>query len=1037
MQFNILLALFIVCCYNSATGQQLFMQRYPTETHKAAYQNWDVEQDLQGNMYFANSYGVLIFDGISWELLNLPDNAYCWSLAIDKKGVIYVGAEHEFGYLQKTLDGKFKYVSLTELLPEKKRSDIKSIVDIGVQGQSVFFSDQLHCYIYHDGRIDILDAPNIYFIPLDDSLYWVDAKTYTVYLYKNDTLSNVNLNLEANDIGPMDSYKEKYFLILDQANRVLLIDPSNGKKQVLSEGINTTLKGLPITRICMLTDNRLALLTDREIMIIDLNGKILGRVTSAMLGESNLWSTIFYEDARHNLWFSTDEFIGLTITSSPLAYYDKANGFKGVVFALGGQGDERYVGTDIGLYHQKQNDQFKLVPGTDGLIWNIYTLKDRSYLAHSDGVFEVVHQQATKLTTHSSVLSLCILKQSQGSIIMGTADEGIWLLTKGKASWRKHKINGFEEETRYIQEDRAGNLWISHDGKGIWKLRLNEKMDSVIEKKFYTTSSGLPSNLYNRVFKLRDQKIIAGTTDGIYCYNDANDIFEPDNRFTKALHGNTIVSLAESQEGQLYLRAWESMDEAGSFSGILVRAADSTYALLRTLFDKITWIDTGVPLTATSSGAWFGNNNKVVSYNPNQQTFYQEPLQPVIKKVIAADSTICFDCRTDGAMDIPYSKNSLMFYFNVIFNEDVEKNEFQYKLIGLNKEWSAWTDANEAHFTNLPEGDYTFQVRAKNVYNSESNIASYTFRINRPIYRTVWAYMVYSLVLALTMYWLTVLRTKRVNMQKRILEHKVHEKTKELVAMNEEILLQSEALEQQAEILKASNYTKDKLFSIISHDLRGPIRQFGEVFNMIERGYISAEEFQYKLMPDLKERANYVSTLTDNLLQWAKGQMGGIQVNKSELNVADIIHENSSLLSPQALKKSITLKAEITEGLQNVYADQDMIKLIVRNLVSNAIKFTPEFGVVEVSTKTDHDSIFISVQDNGTGLSPEDINKIVEKEYFTKYGTSGEKGSGLGLMLCREFIEKNGGVLTIESQPGIGSTFTFHLPIYKQAVQTT
>jgi signal transduction histidine kinase len=219
------------------------------------------------------------------------------------------------------------------------------------------------------------------------------------------------------------------------------------------------------------------------------------------------------------------------------------------------------------------------------------------------------------------------------------------------------------------------------------------------------------------------------------------------------------------------------------------------------------------------------------------------------------------------------------------------------------------------------------------------------------------------------------------------------------------------------------------LFSIISHDLRGPIRQFGEVFNLIEQGYISVEEFQHKLMPNLKESANYVATLTDNLLQWARGQMGGIQVNKAEFNLADVIHENVSLLNPQAIKKSITLKTEITEGLPKVYADKDMVSLIVRNLVSNAIKFTPENGIVSVVTKPEPDYIFISVHDNGTGLSEEDINKILEKEYFTKYGTSGEKGSGLGLMLCREFIEKNGGEFSVESQQGVGSTFTFCLAI--------
>lgn len=1027
MRLYILLIFTLTGCCKSAFGQQLFMQRYPTETHQASVQNWDIAQDEQGTLYFANTDGVLMFDGIHWDLLELPGNAYCRALAIDENGKVYVGAENGFGYLQKTLDGKFKYVSLMGLLEEKRRPNVKFIADVAVYGRSVFFSDGTHCYIYCDEKIHVLDVSNIWLIPLGNSLYAIDDKAYTLYYYKDHTLRNTNLKLEAVNIRLIVSYKEKYLLILDQKNRLLLIDPtstSNEKIQVLSEGVNATLKGLLIRRMCPLTDDRLALLTDHEIIIIDLNGKILNKITSAMLSESNLWPSIFYEDAQHNLWFATDEFLGLIITSSPIAYYDKTNGFKGVVFSLGVQGEERYVGTDVGLYNQKRNDQFKLIPGTNGIIWNIYSFKDRYYLAHSDGVFEVVQQQATKLISHENVQSVCILKKHPECIVIGTFDTGLWLLTKSKGFWRKQKIKGYEEETRFIQEDNLGNLWVSHDGKGIWNLRLNETMDSIIDKKNYTTSSGLPSNLNNRVFKLSDQKIIAGTEDGIYSYDEATDIFLPDHRFTKALHGSIVYALAESPEGQIYFRGRKSRDEMKQVAGVLIKQADNTYARLRTPFDKITWVDSDAPLIATQDGAWFGNNNKVITYNSNQQTFYEEPLQPVIKKVMASDSIVYVDRLIDGAANIPYSKNSMLFDFNVMYYEDVENNEFQYRLIGLDEEWSAWTNSRAAHFTNLPEGDYTFKVRARNVYNNESQVASYTFHISPPIYRTIWAYMVYFILFIAIVYWLTLFRTKRVNMQKRILEREVNEKTKE-------IRMQSEALEEQAEILKASNYTKDKLFSIISHDLRGPIRQFNEVFNLIERGYISIEEFQHRLMPELKERSNYVATLTDNLLHWAKGQMGGIQVNNSEFNLAGVIHENIKLLSPQALKKAITLKAEIAEGLQSVYADQDMIKLVLRNLISNAIKFTPENGTIKVNTRIVGSRVYISVRDSGTGLSLEEISKILGKEYFTKYGTAGEKGSGLGLMLCREFIEKNGGKLYIESQPSVGSTFTFYLSIVR------
>jgi signal transduction histidine kinase len=291
-------------------------------------------------------------------------------------------------------------------------------------------------------------------------------------------------------------------------------------------------------------------------------------------------------------------------------------------------------------------------------------------------------------------------------------------------------------------------------------------------------------------------------------------------------------------------------------------------------------------------------------------------------------------------------------------------------------------------------------------------------------------------------YGFAVFNTKRIKWKNELLEREVHEKTKELLAMNEEIMAQNEEIsmineevnkknveiENQAQVLKASNTTKDKLFSIISHDLRGPVHQLHEIFKLMDSGYISGEEFQKVLVPKLRERVSYVTALTDNLLHWAKDQLEGIQVKPTLFNLTEVIQENINLLTAEALKKKVNLVS--TAALKcDVCADKNMIRLVLRNLVSNAIKFTPSDGNVTVAAGIDHQYAIVTVHDTGIGLSAEDTAKILSKDYFTRYGTAGEKGSGLGLMLCREFIEKNKGVLTIESMPGKGSKFSFTVPL--------
>jgi signal transduction histidine kinase len=251
-----------------------------------------------------------------------------------------------------------------------------------------------------------------------------------------------------------------------------------------------------------------------------------------------------------------------------------------------------------------------------------------------------------------------------------------------------------------------------------------------------------------------------------------------------------------------------------------------------------------------------------------------------------------------------------------------------------------------------------------------------------------------------------------------VLERKVNEKTKELSDKNDEILTQSRALQE-------SNLTKDKLFSIISHDLRGPIGQLKQTLDMVKSGSISLAELG-ELIPHLDENIGSAFSLTDNLLYWAKSQMDGIQVHRVLFDIMEIADENYHLFKLNTDNKHIELVNNINKSIA-VYGDRDMIKLVLRNLIGNATKFTPVNGKITLGYSTKPGFVEVYVEDTGGGMSAEDIAKIFRRENFHKDGTSGEKGSGLGLSLCQDFIEKNGGKLTIQSQLGKGSKISFWL----------
>jgi two-component system sensor histidine kinase/response regulator len=233
-------------------------------------------------------------------------------------------------------------------------------------------------------------------------------------------------------------------------------------------------------------------------------------------------------------------------------------------------------------------------------------------------------------------------------------------------------------------------------------------------------------------------------------------------------------------------------------------------------------------------------------------------------------------------------------------------------------------------------------------------------------------------------------------------------------------------LEQQTQQLTELNSLKSRLFSIIAHDLKSPLYALRNLFRNVQIYDLPGDEIKI-LIPEVVNELTYTTGLMENLLQWAKSQMQEESVRPQLLDIARITKEVMQLLRLQAEAKKIYLNSRIEQPVY-VYADKDMIDLVLRNLVSNAIKFTPESGSIHIEARERRFDIEVVVQDTGMGIPPEGLRRLMDANYYTTRGTVGEAGTGLGLMLCKEFLSRNGGQMRIESEPGKGSTISFTLP---------
>jgi signal transduction histidine kinase len=244
--------------------------------------------------------------------------------------------------------------------------------------------------------------------------------------------------------------------------------------------------------------------------------------------------------------------------------------------------------------------------------------------------------------------------------------------------------------------------------------------------------------------------------------------------------------------------------------------------------------------------------------------------------------------------------------------------------------------------------------------------------------------------------------------------------------INTLLLRHQQEMERRSEELERLNQVKDKFFSIISHDLRSPINALAGLLDLLDKGAVKPEELS-RHIHELKTRFNHTRTLLNNLLDWTLLQMDKLNLQAARIDLHKIAEENIQLLGSVPTKKISMFNLIPPDTI--AFADSNTVNLVIRNLMTNAIKFTNDGGEVRITADDRGNEWFVSVSDNGVGMNPDVIKILFDKTApYTTRGTANEKGTGLGLILCKEFVEKNGGRIFVESEEGKGSKFSFTLP---------
>jgi signal transduction histidine kinase len=347
---------------------------------------------------------------------------------------------------------------------------------------------------------------------------------------------------------------------------------------------------------------------------------------------------------------------------------------------------------------------------------------------------------------------------------------------------------------------------------------------------------------------------------------------------------------------------------------------------------------------------------------------------------------------------------------------------------------------NFASYSNLRGGDFTFVLEGANgdgLWNPEPRILQ--IKVIPPFWQTWWFSGLLIFILsasAIGYYFYRISLLQRYNAE---LEKKVDDRTFKLKESLDQVLEKQIYIEEQSKILNLQkdqlqklNSTKDKFFSIIAHDLRSPFQSLMGLSDiMVEefKGNSNTEHKNYARM--IQNSSHHIYSLVENLLTWSRTQRDKMSFEPVEIDISSIIGDTLNLLQQNFDQKNIS--SDKNSGTdKHGFADKNMIEMVIRNLITNAIKFTPKDGRIYVSLEENNHDLRVEIRDNGVGITPENQQRLFKIDSnFSNKGTNGEGGTGLGLIICKEFIEKNNGRIWVESKPGEGSSFFFTIPKMK------
>ncbi len=823
-----------------------YFKNYTVEDYNASKQNWAAAQDKRGVLYFGNNMGVLEYDGHDWNIIPLTEKArVVRALFSDSKGRVFVGSEREFGYIGPDSIGKLSYISLVSKIENEEDRNFVGINYINEIDNKIYFSGNEYLFEYTDGKVITYKIDKLRQTGIINNRIFIKISEKGIFEFKNGKLF---------PLSDEDKYKNiSLRTILPYDDKIMFVTMENGllsyNGNELSEinlPISKFLKKNKVISAIRLRDGNYAFGTLSEGLIItSKNGDIIQHLDTRLGFQSDLILNIF-QTKDNNLWLCTGNGLVNVLSSLPVSKFDNRYALNGATYSSQLVDNTILIASSIGVYkrawsgkevHLNQLEKFIRI-GEPYNARNIYKRGNSTLIGTNRGIGELKKGKIKPINIETvAVWKFLEIKGHPNLLIAGTS-EGLKLLEykekKGKGKKNKKSkidgnwvflkdIKGFKDKCRHIEIDSHNNIWVADQAKGITKLVLSNAFDSVVAVS-YNKDKGIDDPINSLVFKVRDN-IIVGTNTSLYYYSNEKDIFVEHEELNLIIGvGVKMWIMVEDSLGNIWYKLQRKVKNSGEDvfeMGQLILQDNGSFLNYKTPFFKskndiysITPIANGDIIIGSAKG--------FVHYNPKTEKNYDEPYNALIRKVeFVSNDSLLFDGAFIDSVgyvglsqleaqtyEIPYQLNDLRFTFSAPFFDNPDQIVYKFYLEGNDEGWSDWKTKNFKEYSNLNYGDYTFRVKAKNIYEIESQEAVYHFTILPPWYWTTWAMAGYGIFLVLLIWGIVRLSVRRLRKQKEYLEKVVKERTAEIRMKNTELEQQKEEIEAQRDEIEVQ---RDKI----------------------------------------------------------------------------------------------------------------------------------------------------------------------------------------------------------------------------------